>query len=924
MRASMPTNDFVSLRVLDGDETRSRPTHTRALRRFAFCAVAIAIAVYSIASTSIVYAQINAGTGDLDGSGTLDTADVGLMVEFVTGETPVTAGDLVTSDVAPLGGVDTEVHVNDLSVLIRALTEQDLDGDGLVNDAELGAGASPFSSDSDGDGLDDGFEVLTLGTFAYDPDTDGDGFDDLFEYNAGYDPLDEDMDDDGVLDGVDECARAFNPGETDTDGDSIPDECDNCMRMANPGQEDDDEDGFGDACDTESVCEHGTGGDDPDRDRICGTDDPCPNWLNTDWPQDPNLCLCGDIDNNGNVDESDVTAYNNYLTTGNRSYVSASHKCDIDGDGICTAADRDFVDRLVSDSIALPSPGLCADYQHVEDHVLSRIGFGADAYGRHLIREIGVDDYIEEQLDPSGISDPGFEFLATQYDSSGTEFPTLDSTQATGLKNMNFLHTQYGVNVARTRFDLSEMKLQRAIFSKRQLEAVMLDLMFNHMNVDATSGRLFWPYATIMHYEKAIRESLLGPFEHMVQASAESAAMLDYLDQQRNTAASINENYGREIMELHTVGARDTDGARIYDQTTVVNASKILTGYELNYVGIDWDPMGADNQTDWHFLYDDTDQDGDPNAHDINDKVVVIGGETWTFTGPDGVHSEPAPPAPATRCAVGNEGNQGEVFICLLSRHPATAERIAALLVNRFVSEDSSDPDVAALIAAAAGAYLTPNDAGEIGSLRDTLEFVLASPLFLDATYFRGKVKRPFISIASAFRALGKGSEGESITRDEHPNGLPSAFKNKAHYRGVFESLRLMDEQPFEAGPPTGFDTSSSSAVSSGGVLVRGNSARDQVMTQWGGPDHGAFDLYPIFGIESTATNADVVDILIDRLLPGGIRRRTTEALDTSTRNLIIESLDRTSGQTPDSQTLDSRVRRAATMLLSSPEFLLH
>ena len=205
------------------------------------------------------------------------------------------------------------------------------------------------------------------------------------------------------------------------------------------------------------------------------------------------------------------------------------------------------------------------------------------------------------------------------------------------------------------------------------------------------------------------------------------------------------------------------------------------------------------------------------------------------------------------------------------------------------MSEDSSDPDVAALIAAAAGAYLTPNDAGEIGSLRDTLEFVLASPLFLDATYFRGKVKRPFISIASAFRALGKGSEGESITRDEHPNGLPSAFKNKAHYRGVFESLRLMDEQPFEAGPPTGFDTSSSSAVSSGGVLVRGNSARDPVMTQWGG------------------------------LLPGGIRRRTTEALDTSTRNLIIESLDRTSDQT-----LDSRVRRAATMLLSSPEFLLH
>jgi len=128
-----------------------------------------------------------------------------------------------------------------------------------------------------------------------------------------------------------------------------------------------------------------------------------------------------------------------------------------------------------------------------------------------------------------------------------------------------------------------------------------------------------------------------------------------------------------------------------------------------------------------------------------------------------------------------------------------------------------------------------------------------------------------------------------------------------------------MDEQPFEAGPPTGFDTSSSSAVSSGGVLVRGNSARDQVMTQWGGPDHGAFELYPIFGIESTATNADVVDILIDRLLPGGIRRRTTEALDTSTRNLIIESLDRTSDQT-----LDSRVRRAATMLLSSPEFLLH
>jgi uncharacterized protein (DUF1800 family) len=286
--------------------------------------------------------------------------------------------------------------------------------------------------------------------------------------------------------------------------------------------------------------------------------------------------------------------------------------------------------------------------------------------------------------------------------------------------------------------ELMRAKMLRAAVSERQLEEVLVDFWFNHFNVFIAKGQVR-QYVT--EYEReAIRPYVLGNFRDMLGATATSPAMLFYLDnyqsqaenlpvvvnpnlerrlrdprlselerqrmlrqvqnRQRRQQRGLNENYARELMELHTLGV---DGG--YTQDDVINVARILTGWT-----IDRPQQGGD------FVFR-------AEVHDMNPKTVL-----GTEFGANGGREE------------------GEVLLDMLAAHPATAHHIAYKLTQRFVADEPP----AALVERAARTFLdTDGDLGEVTRL------IVTSPEFFSAEARRAKVKTPFEFIVSAVRATG-------------------------------------------------------------------------------------------------------------------------------------------------------------------------
>ena len=267
--------------------------------------------------------------------------------------------------------------------------------------------------------------------------------------------------------------------------------------------------------------------------------------------------------------------------------------------------------------------------------------------------------------------------------------------------------------------DIEEAKLLRAVYSERQLEEVLVDFWFNHFNVFAGKG------ATrnyVSEYEReAIRPYVLGQFRDMLGATAKSPAMLFYLDNwlssaqgaqrapralrapraqtaQGRRSSGINENYARELLELHTLGV---DGG--YTQQDIVNVAKAFTGWTIQ-------PRQGSG-----FMFV-------AARHERGEKVVL--GQTIKAGGVD----------------------EGERVLDIVATHPATARHIATKLAMRFVSDNPP----AALVDRAAARFTATR-----GDLREVLKVILASPEFAATDAYRAKVKTPLEFVASALRATG-------------------------------------------------------------------------------------------------------------------------------------------------------------------------
>jgi uncharacterized protein (DUF1800 family) len=388
--------------------------------------------------------------------------------------------------------------------------------------------------------------------------------------------------------------------------------------------------------------------------------------------------------------------------------------------------------------LALPTSPLTPDQQIL--HALNRLGYGPRPGDVERVRRIGVGAWIEAQLSPSDLADPAVEqslpaypVLARSAADLVREYPQpspqvrqqLASGQMTRQSVVEMYPPERRPAVITAQMQAA--RITRAVLSERQLEEVLVDFWFNHFNVYAQKGAVRW---MLPAYEReAIRPHVLGRFRDLVLATARHPAMLFYLDNWLSTRADLtiprgpnagrraglNENYARELMELHTLGV---DGG--YTQQDVVEVARCFTGWT-----IDRPQQGGG------FVFRTV-------AHDRGEKRVL--GQV----------------IPA-----GGGREDGEKVIDILVHHPATARFIATKLARRFVSDDPPP----ALVERAAATFQRTD-----GSIRAVLETIFTSSEFWSAEAYRAKIKTPLEVVASAVRTLdgrvGAGPAGRDGSGD--------------------------------------------------------------------------------------------------------------------------------------------------------------
>jgi uncharacterized protein (DUF1800 family) len=381
--------------------------------------------------------------------------------------------------------------------------------------------------------------------------------------------------------------------------------------------------------------------------------------------------------------------------------------------------------------------------------------------------------------------------------------------------------------------ELSMAKMDRAIYSERQLYEQMAAFWFNHFNVFAGKGADRW---MLTSYEReTIRPHAMGKFEDLVVATAKSPAMMFYLDnwlntdpnaaqragqfagrrgpfggqgmppqgqqqQQRKREFGINENYGRELMELHTLGV---DGG--YTQDDVVAVAKCFTGWTIRQP-----------QQNGDFFYN-------PVLHVQGPKVVL--GQTINAGGM----------------------NDGYAVIHLLTHDPHTTHHISQEIAQHFVS----DTPPAALVDRMAQTFLSSD-----GDIKAVLHTMIYSPEFWSREAYGAKIKTPFELVVSAARAVGAQVD------------IPLPL--------VMWTARI-GEPLYQCQPPTGYKDTADTWVNTGALLNRLNYS----LTLAGNRLRGAHvDLASLMGTQASTDPHDALDQAIRVLLNGDVSQGTRATLE--------------------------------------------
>jgi uncharacterized protein (DUF1800 family) len=450
-------------------------------------------------------------------------------------------------------------------------------------------------------------------------------------------------------------------------------------------------------------------------------------------------------------------------------------------------------------------------------HVLDRLAFGARPGDIEQLQQSGVDRWIDAQLRPDRIASNSADDLARGLTAPFTSPAEVmrgvapngpADTNARRMLRQRYAEAGRAVQTAR---------LVRAVGSDRQLQETLVDLWANHFSVFGGKGpvRLY----LAQYEEEAIRPHVLGKFRDLLGAVAHSPAMLFYLDNWQSVADSlhptlaardggngmrvgrgavragirrggirrgggvrvpvprptrapvqgangarrprgVNENYARELMELHTLGV---DGG--YTQQDVIEVARAFTGWSI-----------ASPRAGGGFIFR-------PALHDAGEKHVL--GQT-------------------IRAGGGEE--DGEQVLDILARSPATARMVATTLARRLVSDDPP----ASVIERAVATYMKTD-----GDLREVVRTIVLSPEFFSRAAYRAKVKSPLELVASAIRAAGVPADttprlaravaqlGEPLYGHQTPNGWPErstewlsagSVADRVNFIATLTSRRQMDD----------------------------------------------------------------------------------------------------------------------------------
>ncbi|HXA79170.1 MAG TPA: DUF1800 domain-containing protein [Candidatus Acidoferrales bacterium] len=512
-------------------------------------------------------------------------------------------------------------------------------------------------------------------------------------------------------------------------------------------------------------------------------------------------------------------------------------------------------------------------------HALNRLAYGPRPGDVERIRQMGLEKWIDQELHPESIDDSALDKRLENYPTLNLpsrklleEFPppnqaakqagetkeeykqqivekrraAMAQTAESGNDNTKEqLAKIQGPN--RIIAELSMAKLDRAVYSQRQLEAVMEDFWFNHFNVFANKGADKWMVTA--YVRDTIRPHTMGKFQDLLTATAKSPAMLFFLDnwqsvdpvafkehQQeiamrraryqgafgggfppgagtfsnpngRSPGArpqqqdrGLNENYGREIMELHTLGV-DTG----YTQQDVIEMARCLTGWTVR-----------EPRRDPDFVFK-------PEFHTEGKKVVM--GHTFDYGGE----------------------KDGEEALKMLANDPHTANFISTELARHFVS-DAPPP---ALVDRMAKEYETSG-----GDIRSVIRAMIYSPEFWSKQTYRAKVKTPFELVSSTARALNA----------DLTISLPLA-----------QWVGRMGEPLFLCQPPTGYSDKSETWVNTGALLNRLNFALAFSNGHLAGT---SVDLGTMFGDNASKDPEMALARALDIFLGGQIEPVTRQTLE--------------------------------------------
>ena len=410
--------------------------------------------------------------------------------------------------------------------------------------------------------------------------------------------------------------------------------------------------------------------------------------------------------------------------------------------------------------------------------------------------------------------------------------------------------------------ELVEGKLLRAIYSDRQLQEVMTDFWFNHFNVFIGKGAD--RYLLTSYERDVIRPRALGKFEDLLVATAQSPAMLFYLDnwlsvgpnsdvangipkqannqsrqrirnkaqtnQSKGKRNGLNENYGRELMELHTLGVNGG-----YTQQDVTEVARVFTGWTLKQ------PKQGGG-----FTFEE-------RTHEPGDKMVL------------GHRIKP------------KGEKEGLEVLHILARNPATARFICTKLAVRFVSDEPPQP----LVDRMAQTFLKKD-----GNIREVLKTMLDSPEFWAPDAYRAKVKTPLEFVVSAVRA----------SRAEVTDAMPIA-----------RQLQNMGMQLYGAQPPTGYSMKADAWVNSSALLGRMNFALALTSGKVKGVQVNQFT--------AQKDPQQALAVLENSLLAGDVSKQTHDVISARLQDSNISHRKLDDPARPPNTSL------IAGLLLGSPEF---